>query len=65
MNGMFTVACAECGEQLYVGQPMVSRGRDDYAHVGCAVLADIQSLYGAETLERVETLPSLTHPQAA
>jgi hypothetical protein len=65
MNPTFAFACAECGQPLYVGQPMQTRGRDDQAHVGCAVMADLQSQYGAEELQRYDTLPSLTHPKAA
>lgn len=65
MNPTFAFACAECGQPLHVGQPMNTRGRDYHAHVGCAVMADLQSQYGAEALRRHETLPSLMHPKAA
>jgi hypothetical protein len=65
MNPTFAFACAECGQPLYVGQPIKARGRDYRAHVGCAVMADLESQYGAEALQRCDTVPPLTHPKAA
>ena len=52
-------SCAECSGELYVGQPMYSNGRGYHAHIGCAVLAGIESRYGAGALLEDETLPPL------
>jgi hypothetical protein len=52
------MTCDECGCDLHVGQPMYLSGRY-HAHVGCAVIADIRTQYGAESLRSRETLPPL------
>jgi hypothetical protein len=65
MSQLMTFTCTECGQPLYIGQPMASRGREYRAHVGCSVLAGITSQYGNESLRREETLPPLLHRQAA
>jgi hypothetical protein len=58
-----THTCPECGQPLYVGQPMKShRGSD--VHVGCAVLGQLRSQYGTETLRRLEKLPKRYRPAA-
>jgi hypothetical protein len=65
MSPEVTFTCAVCGQALYVGQPMNSGGGDWHAHVACSVWADLESRYGAEALQRCETLPALTQSQAA
>jgi hypothetical protein len=57
------LCCAACEQPLYVGQPMVVRGRTRM-HVGCSVLSAIRSQYGDEAL-RQETLPPLLRSRAA
>jgi hypothetical protein len=65
MSGPATLKCAECGEPLYIGQPMSGRRREYHAHVGCSMLADIRARYGGEALRRAETLPPLRRAPAA
>jgi hypothetical protein len=65
MSGPTTFVCAECGEPLYIPQPMVKQGRKYHAHVGCSVLALIQARYGSEALRGQETLPPLLDTKAA
>ena len=60
-----SLICSECGEPLYVGQPMDSRGRAYHAQVGCAVLGRIRSQYGVDTLRRSEKLPRSSRAAAA
>jgi len=65
MSESATLTCAECGQPLYVGQPMVSGGRDRRMHIGCSVLARIHTQYGSEALRDQETLPPLLRREAA
>jgi len=65
MSEPATLTCAECGQPLYVGQPMTSGGRDHRMHIGCNVLAQLRAQYGSEALRGQETLPPLLGRQAA
>jgi hypothetical protein len=65
MNRQANIVCTECGQPLYIGHPMESRGRGNRAHIGCAVLSRIRSENALEALRGSEKLPRSPQVRAA